>query len=206
MEHGDFSGGNEEPPLKGVQTHLVDNEVIGPANTPPAILSAHKVSETSSEDTVFTRHTKPFLPACVAKILELVQIGEDITAAECEEVGRLIAEFADCFALLLSEVNLIPGAVHKLNLPENAMFHTKIPQHLFNPDQKAFMEAKVDDMLKAGVVHSMHPREVKCVAPSVLAHKTHENKGLLSDELKHKVNDECMKYGLPAAFDLPKFS
>ena len=54
VEHGDFSGGNEEPPLKGVQTHLVDNEVIGPANTPPAVLSAHKASETSSEDTVFT--------------------------------------------------------------------------------------------------------------------------------------------------------
>jgi len=35
--------------------------------------------------------TEPFLPARVAKILELVQIGEDVTAAEHEEVSQVIA-------------------------------------------------------------------------------------------------------------------
>lgn len=49
----------------------------------------------------------------------------------------------------------------------------------------------------------MHPGEVRCVAPSVLAQKVHENTGLPLDELKHRVNNECVKYGLPAAFDLP---
>ena len=93
--------------------------------------------------------------------------------------------------------------MHKFKVPEDATFHTKIPQHSFNPDQKAFMEAKVNNMLKAGIICPMHPGEVKCVAPSVLAHKVHENTGLSSNELKHKVNDECIKYGLLAAFDLP---
>ena len=65
------------------------------------------------------------------------------------------------------------------------------------------METKVDEMLKAGVIHPAHPGEVKCVAPSVLAHKLHENTGLSMEELKHKVNDECVKHSLPAAFDLP---
>ena len=131
------------------------------------------------------------------------QLNVKRTTAECEEVNQLIAEFTDCFALLLSEVNLIPRAVHKLNVPEDAMFHTKIPHHSYNPYQHAFMEAKVDDMLKAGVVCPMHPGEVKCTALSVLAHKVHGNTGLSLDKLKHKVNDECVKYGLPAAFDLP---
>jgi len=36
-----------------------------------------------------------------------------------------------------------------------------------------------------------------------LAQKAHENTGLSLDELKHKVNDECIKHSLPAAFDLP---
>ena len=49
----------------------------------------------------------------------------------------------------------------------------------------------------------MHPEEVKCVAPSVLAQKAHGNTGLSTEELMHRVNDECMKHGLPASFDLP---
>jgi len=203
VEHRDFSGGNGEPPSRGVPTHLVDDDMTSPANTPNSVLPAAKAPDTSLEDAIFMRHTEPFLPACVAKILELIQIGEDITVAEREEVSRLIAEFADCFALSLSKVNLIPRAVHKLKVPEDSTFRMKILQHLFNPDQKAFMEAKVNDMLKAGVICPMHPGEVKCVAPSVLAHKAHENTGLSSNELKHKANNKCIKYGLPAAFDLP---
>ena len=65
------------------------------------------------------------------------------------------------------------------------------------------MEVKVDEMLKGGIVCPIHPGEVKCVAPSVLAHKVHGNMGLSSDELKHKVNDECVKHGVPTAFNLP---
>ena len=49
--------------------------------------------------------------------------------------------------LSLSEVNLIPGAIHKLNILEDATFCTKILPRLFNPDQQAFMGAKVDEML-----------------------------------------------------------
>lgn len=142
------------------------------------------------------------MPERVAKILDLVQIGEDVTEAQCDKVKQLIMEFADCFALSLSEVNLIPGAVHKLNIPKNKTFCMKIPQHSFNSDQRSFMAAKVQEMLKEGIICPMHPREVCCVAPSVLAHKVHGNTGLSLDELKHKVNDECVTYGLPMVFDL----
>ena len=58
-------------------------------------------------------------------------------------------------------------------------------------------------MLKGGIIHPMHPGEVCCIVPSVLAHKVHGNTGLSLDELKHRVNDECVVYGLPMAFDLP---
>ena len=58
-------------------------------------------------------------------------------------------------------------------------------------------------MLKGGIIRPMHPGEVCCVAPSVLAHKVHGNTGLSLDELKHKVNDECVKHNLPTAFNLP---
>ena len=203
VEQEDLSGGNEKPPSRGVPTRPTDHEMTTPANTPCLVLPVANAVETSPEEAIFTRETEPFLPACVARILELVQIGEDVTETQRSEIKQLIAEFADCFALSLSEVNLIPGAVHKLDIPEGTTFRTKIPQRSFNPDQRAFMAAKVQEMLKGGIIRPMHPGEVRCVAPSVLAQKVHENTGLPLDELKHRVNDECVKYGLPAAFDLP---
>lgn len=44
---------------------------------------------------------------------------------------------------------------------------------------------------------------MKCVSPITLAKKAHEGKGLTIDELKHKLNDECIAAGLPPSFDLP---
>ena len=61
----------------------------------------------------------------------------------------------------------------------------------------------MQEMLKGGIIRPMHPGEVRCVAPSVLAHKVHGNTGLSLDELKHRVNDKCVTYRLPTAFDLP---
>ena len=87
------------------------------------------------EEAIFTCQTEPFLPAHVAKILKLVQIGKDVSESQRNEIKQLISEFADCFALSLNEVNLIPGTVHELNIPNDMAFHTKIPQRSFNPDQ-----------------------------------------------------------------------
>jgi len=203
MEQDKLSGENEKPPSRGVPTRPVDSDETNPANVPCLVLPVANAVETLPEDMVFTRLTEPFRPTHITKIMELVQIGSDITAAQYKEVKWLITDFADCFALSLSKVNLIPGAIHKLNIPEDTTFCMKIPQRSLNPDQQAFMEAKVDEMLKASIICPIHPGDVKCVAPSVLAQKAHENTGLSSDKLKHKVNDKCVKHGLPMAFDLP---
>jgi len=175
MERKDLSGGNEKPPSRGVTTHLIDHHEYTPADIPYLVLPVANAMETTAEDAIFMCHTEPFLPARVAKVIELVQIGDDITVAQREAVKLLISEFADCFALSLSKVNLIPGAVHKLKVPKDTTFHTKIPQCSFNPDQRAFMEEKVDEMLKGGIIRPIHPGDIRCVAPSVLAQKVHEN-------------------------------
>jgi len=203
IEREDTSEGNEQPPSRGVQTQTTGLQVSNPADVPCLVLPVASTTDTPSEDLLYTHHTEPFQPACVAKILNLVQIGDDVTAGQHEEIRQLIAEFADCFALSLTEVNLIPGTVHKLNIPADTTFHTKLPQCSFNPDQQAFMEVKVEEMLKASIICSIHPGDLKCSAPSVLTQKAHENTGLSLGELKHKVNDECIKHDLPAAFDLP---
>ena len=130
-------------------------------------------------------------------------LGHDLTDAECSAVQAVIAEFADCFALAIKEVNAILGTVHKLNIPEGASFGMKIPLRMYNPDQHAFIEAKVDEMLEAGIICSIHPRDVQFVTQTVLAHKVHEGDGLTLDKLKHQVNDQCNAHGLPNEFEMP---
>ena len=103
----------------------------------------------------------------------------------------------------MKEVNAIPGAIHKLNIPEGITFRTKIPPRSYNPDQRVFMEAKVDEMLEAGIISRIHPRDVCFVAQMVLAQKAHEGDGLTIEELKHRVNDQCTEQGLPSEFEMP---
>jgi len=131
----DLSGGNDEPPSRGVPTHPIGCDEINIADTPYLVLPVSNATDAPAEDVIFTWDTDPFLPACVAKIWELVQISEDLTETEHKEVEQLIEEFADCFVLSLSKVNLIPGAVHRLNILEGTTFRMKIPQRPLNPDQ-----------------------------------------------------------------------
>ena len=152
---------------------------------------------------VLTRKTDPWKPEHVERILRKVTLRWGITETEHDTAWTTITEFADCFALSIKEVNAIPGAVHKLNIPEGTTFRTKIPPRSYNPDQRAFMEVKIDEMLEAGVIRKIHPRDVWCVAQTVLAQKTHKGEGLTLDELKHCVNNQCIEHGLPSEFEMP---
>ena len=169
-----------------------------------ALTTAQPVYVTTTDEAdVLTRDTHPLKPERVARILQEVTIRSDVTKSQHDEVRMLISKYADCFALAIKEVNAIPNAVHKLNIPEGATFRTKILPRSYNPDQRAFMEAKIDEMLEAGIIQPIHPRDVQFVAQTVLAQKTHDGEGVPLDELKHKVNDQCTQHGLPGEFDMP---
>jgi hypothetical protein len=196
-------GGTREPPPREVLIDLSVDSVTDDVNgLPPECIDL--VNEVSTDNkTIYTRHTDPFKPDRVAKILAEVNIGPDVTPAQHRETLDLVREFADCFALAISEVNTVPGAVHKLDIPENATFRTKIGQRSLNPPQKAYIHGKVKEMLAAGIIEPIHPRDVRAVAPTVLAKKTHDGPGLPMDELKHLLNDQCVEHGMASIPDLP---
>ena len=152
---------------------------------------------------ILMRGTDPWKPEQVARILKEITIGWDITNTEQAKVQDTIAEFADCFALSIKEVNAILGAIHKLNIPEGVTFRTKILPRSYNPDQRVFMEVKIDEMLEAGIICSIHPKDICFVAQTVLVQKAHEGDGLTIEELKHQVNNQCTKHGLPSEFEMP---
>ena len=83
------------------------------------------------------------------------------------------------------------------------MFKMKIPPRSYDPDQRVFMEAKIDEMLEAEVICQIHPRDIWFVAQTVLAQKMHEGEGLTLDELKYQVNSQCILHGLPSEFEMP---
>lgn len=72
----------------------------------------------SDDSSLFTRLTDPFKEERVAEVLRLIKIGDDLSPEDRAEVEDLVRNFADIFALSLSEVNAVEGAVHTLNIPQ----------------------------------------------------------------------------------------
>ena len=157
----------------------------------------------TANESLYTRHTDAFKPERGQAVLDTVTLGPDLTEDERRQASELIREFADCFALSVSEVTQVPGAVHRLNIPADAKFSTKVHQRPLTPPQRQYLNKKIDEMLEAGVIEHVEPSRVKCVSPTVLAQKAHEGGGLTLEELQHRINAECIKAGLESHFDLP---
>ena len=160
----------------------------------------------SVEPNLYTRNMGnegAFRKERVDAIMKLIKIGDDLTPDQRQRVQALLRSYADCFALSVSEVRPVEGAVHRLNIPENTTFSKKVHQRPLTPPQKEYLHSKIDEMLAAGIIESCHPEQVKCVSPTTLAQKAHEGGGLSLEELQHKVNDQCITAGLEPFFNLP---
>ncbi|KAG2749752.1 hypothetical protein P692DRAFT_20699450, partial [Suillus brevipes Sb2] len=127
----------------------------------------------TNDGTIFTRLTQPHNPLRTAWIAKHVQYGENLTPEELEQVKALVIDYADIFACSLGEVIPVPGAVHRLNIPEGTAFNLRAHQRPLTPPQTEFLHGKIDEMLKAGIIEHAPPEAVKCCANTVLAKKAH---------------------------------
>ena len=148
---------------------------------------------------VLTRKTDPHNPERIAAIRSEVTIGRDLTPEQAEIVWQTISEYADCFALSMSEVTPVEGAAHRLDIPRDTQFRTKVNQRPQSPPQKEFFNGVLDKMLEAGIVRPIDHQDVKCCGATTLARKAHEGSGHSLNALKHQVNDECIAAGFPPA-------
>ncbi|KAG5633621.1 hypothetical protein H0H81_006479, partial [Sphagnurus paluster] len=156
--------------------------------------------ELKNKPDIYTRKTDPFKPERVNEILSLVQIGMDLDEEQKASVQQLITEYADIFALSVSEVTTVEGAVHKLHIDKDAKFSTKVYQKPTTPPQKKYLHESIDAMLSAGIIEQCNPSEVKCVSPTTLAQKAHQGLGLSLEELQYRVNEECVLHGIEPYF------
>jgi hypothetical protein len=150
------------------------------------------------DHSLFTWTTNPHNPRCVKEILKHVSIGADLTAEQCSKVVDLLTEFADCFALSVSEVIPIPGAEHHIHVPLDTVFPKKIPhQWQLMESQKSYLSNAIDELLAVDIIEPIRPEDVLCASPLTLAQKVHDNPGLSLDELRHRLNEECSAHGIP---------
>ncbi|TFY82945.1 hypothetical protein EWM64_g1070 [Hericium alpestre] len=200
------SGSASSLPAREVPPHMAHIPTCTPVDVePPLAPNGDPIWDVNAllEGNIFTRHTDPFLPERVARILEEVTIGTSLSAAEREQVHTLLAEFADCFALSVGEVRHADEVVHHLHIPEGTTFNVKPRQCPLTPPQRQYLNTKIDEMLEAGIIVQVHPSQVKAVSPTTLAQKAHEGASLMLQELQHRVNDKCERAGMTPAFELP---
>jgi hypothetical protein len=153
------------------------------------------------EPTLLTRKTNPHNPARVKMILAKITLGQDLTPPQRKSICLLISEYAECFALSMSEVTSVEGASLRLDIPRDKKFRTKINQRPQSPPQKEFFNGVIDKMLAADIIRPIAHQDVKCCAATTLAKKAHEGDGLTLDTLKHRINDECIAAGYLSAFE-----
>jgi hypothetical protein len=168
-----------------------------------AVSTEIEIDMLKSKDDVFTRFTKPWKKERVEEILKQIKIGPDLSEEERGQVRKFLSEWADIFALSVSEVKRVKNASHHLNIPPGTTFSTKVGQKPLTPPQKRYLYESIDTMLKAGVIEQCLPDQVKCVSPTTLAQKAHTGSGLVLEELQHRVNDECITHGFNSTFNLP---
>lgn len=156
-----------------------------------------------ADTSIFTRKSNAFATARVEAVVAAIHIGDNLSPEEKIIVQNLIEEYADCFALSMSEVYHVPGAVHKIDVPKDKIFNTKVHQRPLTPPQRTYYNGVLDQMLEAGVIIPIAADKVKCVSPTTLAQKAHQGGGLTRDELMHRVNDQCIAAGIAGEPNLP---
>ena len=178
------------------------DEIAGTSTDHPG--AEQPVTTKTFKPSVLTRKEEPHNPERIAAIRAEVTIGPDLTPEQAEIVWQTIAEYADCFALSMSEVTPVEGAAHRLDIPRDTQFRTKVNQRPQSPPQKEFFNGVLDKMLEAGIVRPIDHQDVKCCGATTLAKKAHEGGGRSLNTLKHQVNEECIAAGFPPAhLDLP---
>jgi hypothetical protein len=201
------STGDGATPVRGVhnETIIVGNVTTDHETSLPFETELYDTDAYApiANESIYTRATAPFNPARVAEVLKLVKLGPDLTDVQRAEVVALVSRYADIFALAVSEVCPVKDAVYAPNIPADYKFSTKVHQRPLTQPQAEYLHEQADIMEAAGIIRSIHPRDVKCVSPIKLAQKEHDGGGLTQDELKHILNEECVRVGLEPVYDLP---
>src|SRR6202050_649291 len=135
-----------------------------------------------------SRITDPFAPGRVEEILQKVEIGNDLTNDQREQVHTLIREYADVFALSLSEVRVVDWYKHHLNIDPSVKLPRHTSQRPVTEAQKDWFFNILDEMENAHVIQKVPSSFIKALSSTNLAAKEAGKLGTTRTEILRKGN------------------
>ena len=143
------------------------------------------------------RITNPFAEERVEEILQKITIGPDLTDTQRDEIRALVREYADVFALSLSEVKVVDWYKHHLHIDPSVKLPKKTAQRPITEAQKDWFFSILDEMEDAHVIQKVPGDFIKALSSTNLQPKEAGKIGATRTEILRKVNTECIKNGLP---------
>ncbi|KIJ08796.1 hypothetical protein PAXINDRAFT_88351, partial [Paxillus involutus ATCC 200175] len=131
------------------------------------------LTELDTEEDIWTHRTNAQNPKRVASIQKMVQIGDDLTPEQHEQVRDLISEFTDTFAATVKEVYLVDFKSFTLNIPPDMVFPTKVNQRPLTLPQRKFLYLRLNKLMESGIICRIAAEDVRAVGATVLAQKAH---------------------------------
>ncbi|KZP09067.1 hypothetical protein FIBSPDRAFT_665004, partial [Athelia psychrophila] len=98
---------------------------------------------------------------------------DNLSTEQWAGVDNLLTEFADIFALSVSEVCAVVGGEHRLNIKPSVTFSTKVQHRRITPSAQANLDATLNSLLAADVLRSINVKDIKCCSPVKMAQKAH---------------------------------
>ncbi|KIJ22819.1 hypothetical protein M422DRAFT_196643, partial [Sphaerobolus stellatus SS14] len=117
------------------------------------------------------------------EILSKVNIGEDLTAAQCTKVIELVRGFSDTFALSLSEVIPVDFMTHKLHVQPGITLPTKFNPHPIAEALKEWYNRILDNMEAAEIIQCVPTDFIKCLSSTNLALKEQGKTGMTKTDI-----------------------
>ncbi|QRW01027.1 Retrovirus-related Pol polyprotein from transposon opus [Ceratobasidium sp. AG-Ba] len=126
-----------------------------------------------------------------------VTIGNDLSLEQKGKVENLVREFADVFALSLSEVSPVDFIQHCLDIPEGVPFPRQAGQKRLTEPQRKWLYKVLDDMEDAKIVAKVPQDEVAAVSPTNVVPKPGGAELPSLESLRKMANEQCRLNNLP---------
>jgi hypothetical protein len=120
-----------------------------------------------------------------------------LTEGQKAEVTSLVREYADVFALSMSEVFFVDWWKHHLNIDPRVKLPTRMSQRPLTKKQKTWFYDILDEMEEAHVIQRVPGEFLKFLNSTNIAPKEAGKTGITRTGVLCKVNAECIKNGLP---------
>ncbi|KAF8685482.1 hypothetical protein RHS04_00782 [Rhizoctonia solani] len=167
------------------------------------ILNINKVHDAHLPVNQSQRQTNPFAAERVAKIQNRVVVGDNLSESQKASIRALVASYADVFALDLSEVRAVKTHSHKLNIPPETKFRTRVGQKPLSQAQRTWLYSTLDEMEAANIIKQVPNTFPVAVSPTNVVPKPGGAEEPSLEYIQMLANRACKEVGIPVRYPSP---